>query len=60
MNIVEDIAGIKLKGIYTVDAPKGVNGRSSNNELIKQTLGWEPDLPLRKGMGKPMRGSSAR
>jgi GDP-D-mannose 3', 5'-epimerase len=52
VDIVEDIAGIKLKRKYKLDAPKGVNGRNSDNELIKKTLGWEPDLPLRKGMEK--------
>jgi len=52
VDIVEDIAGIKLKRTYNLSAPKGVNGRNSDNELIKQTLGWEPDLPLRKGMEK--------
>ncbi len=52
VDIVEDIAGIKLKRKYKLDAPKGVNGRNSDNMLIKKTLGWEPDLPLRKGMEK--------
>jgi nucleoside-diphosphate-sugar epimerase len=52
VDIVEDIAGIKLKRKYKLDAPKGVNGRNSENTLIKKTLGWEPDLPLRKGMEK--------
>ena len=52
VDIVEDIAGIKLKRTYNLSAPKGVNGRNSDNELIKKTLGWEPNLPLRKGMEK--------
>ncbi|MGH7975445.1 MAG: NAD-dependent epimerase/dehydratase family protein [Limisphaerales bacterium] len=52
VDIVEDIAGIKLKRSYNLSAPKGVNGRNSDNTLIKKTLGWEPDLPLRKGMEK--------
>jgi nucleoside-diphosphate-sugar epimerase len=52
VDMVEDIAGIKLKRHYKLDAPKGVNGRNSDNTLIKKTLGWEPDLPLRKGMEK--------
>jgi GDP-D-mannose 3',5'-epimerase len=52
VDIVEAIAGIKLKRSYNLSAPKGVNGRNSDNELIKKTLGWEPDLPLRKGMEK--------
>ena len=38
MDIVEDIAGIKLKRQYNLDAPKGVNGRNSDNTLIKQGL----------------------
>jgi nucleoside-diphosphate-sugar epimerase len=52
VDMVEDIAGIKLKRRYNLSAPKGVNGRNSDNTLIKKTLGWEPDLPLRKGMEK--------
>jgi GDP-D-mannose 3',5'-epimerase len=50
VDIVEDIAGIKLKRIYDLDAPKGVMGRNSDNTLIKKYLGWEPDIPLRKGL----------
>jgi GDP-D-mannose 3', 5'-epimerase len=52
VDMVESIAGIKLKRSHKLDAPKGVNGRNSDNTLIKKTLGWEPDLPLRKGMEK--------
>jgi nucleoside-diphosphate-sugar epimerase len=52
VDIVEDIAGIKLKRRYKLDAPKGVNGRNSDNTLIKKTLGWEPAMPLREGMEK--------
>src|SRR5205814_7018581 len=33
VDIVEDIAGIKLKRRYNLDAPKGVNGRNSDNTL---------------------------
>ncbi len=52
VDIVEDIAGIKLKRSYNLSAPKGVNGRNSDNTLIKQLLGWEPDTRLRDGMEK--------
>jgi len=52
VDIVEDIAGIKLKRRYNLSAPKGVNGRNSDNTIIKQTLGWEPAMPLRTGMEK--------
>jgi nucleoside-diphosphate-sugar epimerase len=52
VDMVEDIAGIKLKRTYKLDAPKGVNGRNSDNTLIKKMLGWEPDTALRAGMEK--------
>ena len=52
VDIVESIAGIKLKRNYNLSAPKGVNGRNSDNTLIKQVFGWEPATPLRAGMEK--------
>ena len=52
VDIVEDIAGIKLKRTYNLSAPKGVNGRNSDNTLIKKYLGWEPDTSLRAGLEK--------
>lgn len=52
VDLVEDIAGIKLKRRYNLDAPKGVNGRNSENTLIRKMLGWEPSMPLRAGMEK--------
>jgi nucleoside-diphosphate-sugar epimerase len=52
VDIVEDIAGIKLKRNYNLNAPKGVNGRNSENSLIQKMLGWEPSIPLRTGMEK--------
>ena len=52
VDLVEDIAGIKLKRSYKLDAPKGVRGRSSDNTLIKKKLGWEPSVTLRTGLEK--------
>ena len=50
VDVVEDIAGVKLKRIYNLDAPKGVRGRNSNNSLIKQKLDWQPSVSLQHGM----------
>jgi GDP-D-mannose 3', 5'-epimerase len=50
VDIVEEIAGVKLKRNYKLDAPKGVRGRNSDNTLIKAKLGWTPSIPLRVGM----------
>jgi nucleoside-diphosphate-sugar epimerase len=52
VDIVEEIVGIKLKRKYNLSAPKGVNGRNSDNTKIRGYLGWEPDTRLRDGMEK--------
>jgi nucleoside-diphosphate-sugar epimerase len=52
VDMVEEIAGIKLKRHYKLDAPKGVNGRNSDNKKIKEYLGWAPGIRLREGMRK--------
>jgi nucleoside-diphosphate-sugar epimerase len=50
VDIVEEIAGIKLERRYDLSAPRGVNGRNSDNTLIQKYLGWEPGIPLRTGL----------
>lgn len=52
VDIVEGIAGVKLQRNYKLDAPKGVNGRNSDNTKIIEYLGWEPGIRLREGMAK--------
>ena len=52
VDYVEDIAGYKLSRKYDPDAPKGVRGRNSDNELIRKYLGWEPSVPLKEGLRK--------
>jgi len=52
VDIVEGIAGVKLKRKYNLNAPKGVNGRNSENTLIKKYLNWEPNTSLRAGLEK--------
>ncbi len=55
VDIVESIAGIKLKRTYLLDAPKGVRGRNSDNTLIKQRLGWAPSVALLSGLEQTFR-----
>jgi nucleoside-diphosphate-sugar epimerase len=47
--LVMDIAGKKLN-IKNIDGPTGVRGRNSDNDLIREKLGWEPKLDLRQGL----------
>ena len=55
VDIVEEIAGVTLRRRFNLDAPQGVRGRSSDNTLIKQKLGWAPSIPLIEGMQKTYR-----
>lgn len=50
VSLVEDIVGIQLDRSYKLDAPKGVNGRNSDNTRIQELLNWEPSITLRDGM----------
>jgi GDP-D-mannose 3',5'-epimerase len=52
VDITENISGLKLKRNYNLKAPKGVNGRNSDNALILKLLGWEPSISLKSGIEK--------
>lgn len=52
VDIIEKIGGIKLKRNYNLSAPKGVNGRNSDNTLIKKLLDWAPSIKLQDGLEK--------
>jgi nucleoside-diphosphate-sugar epimerase len=55
VEMVEDIAGVELRHRHNLSAPKGVNGRNSDNTLIKKLLGWAPSIRLRDGMERTYR-----
>jgi nucleoside-diphosphate-sugar epimerase len=55
VDIVEEIAGIRLRRNYDRNAPKGVTGRNSDNSFIMERLGWEPSIRLRDGMERTYR-----
>jgi nucleoside-diphosphate-sugar epimerase len=38
-----------------LSAPKGVNGRNSDNTLIQKTFEWEPSTKLRDGLERTYR-----
>ncbi len=52
VDLVEGIAGVKLKRVYLPGAPQGVAGRNSDNTRLRSHLGWEPSIPLREGLEK--------
>src|SRR3984893_14100429 len=55
VDLVEEIAGVKLKRRYNLKAPKGVNGRNSDNALIKKFCDWDPPTRLRDGLERTYR-----
>jgi nucleoside-diphosphate-sugar epimerase len=55
VDIVEKIGGIKAERNYDLSAPQGVRGRNSDNTLIRESLGWEPSIPLEDGLTKTYR-----
>jgi nucleoside-diphosphate-sugar epimerase len=55
VDIIEEIAGVKLHRTHNLKAPKGVNGRNSDNTLIRKYLDWEPNVRLRDGLEKTYR-----
>ncbi|WP_068310408.1 NAD-dependent epimerase/dehydratase family protein [Polycladidibacter hongkongensis] len=49
VDIIADISGKSLDKNH-IDGPLGVRGRNSDNRLIKEKLGWAPNLPLQNGL----------
>ena len=49
--MIIDISGKNIR-IKNIPGPLGVNGRNSDNTLIKEKLNWSPTQPLRKGIEK--------
>ncbi len=48
-DMVAKIAGISITKKH-VDGPQGVRGRNSDNTLLRQVLGWEPEVSLEDGL----------
>jgi GDP-D-mannose 3',5'-epimerase len=48
--MVIDISGKEQITIEHVDGPQGVRGRNSDNTLLRQVLGWEPEISLEDGL----------
>ncbi len=48
-DIIADIAGIRVSKKH-IEGPQGVRGRNSDNALLREVLGWEPEISLEKGL----------
>lgn len=50
-DMVADVAGVRIIKKH-VDGPQGVRGRNSDNTLLRQVLGWEPQITLEQGLAR--------
>jgi nucleoside-diphosphate-sugar epimerase len=55
IDAIEQIAGIKVRRNYKLDAPLGVRGRDSDNTIIQIIYGWEPSTRLADGLKETYR-----
>ena len=51
VDIAAKVANKKVEKVH-VDGPLGVRGRNSNNDLIREKLGWDYSMPLEEGISK--------
>jgi len=52
IDITAKVADKVVRKVYDLTAPRGVMGRNSNNDLIKEKLGWEYSMTLEEGIRK--------
>ncbi len=50
--IINDFSGKTVHCKYDLSKPVGPMGRNSDNTLIKELLGWAPDITLEQGMAQ--------
>ena len=46
------VSGKVVTKLHKLDAPLGVRGRNSNNDLIREKLGWDYEQSLEEGIRK--------
>jgi GDP-D-mannose 3',5'-epimerase len=50
VSIIEEFAEQKFKKNYLLDKPKGVRGRSSDNDLVREKIKWDTEFSLKNGL----------
>ena len=46
------VAGKEVRKMHKLDAPLGVRGRNSNNDVVRRELGWDYSQTLEEGIRK--------
>jgi GDP-D-mannose 3', 5'-epimerase len=50
-DIVAEVAGTEIEKVH-VPGPQGVRGRNSDNDRLREVLGWEPQISLEEGLAR--------
>jgi GDP-D-mannose 3',5'-epimerase len=52
VDTVAEVAGKAVTRVHDLTKPQGVRGRNSDNNLLRELLGWEPRTTLKQGLAK--------
>jgi len=55
VNLIAGAAGKEITKDHDLSKPQGVRGRNSDNSLLREVLGWEPEVSLEEGMARTYR-----
>lgn len=50
VDIIANISGKEINKKHDTTKPQGVRGRNSDNDKLKELLGWEPGIALEEGL----------
>jgi nucleoside-diphosphate-sugar epimerase len=50
VDMVARFANKRVTKRHNLSGPQGVRGRNSNNTRLREVLGWEPSIPLERGL----------
>ena len=50
VDIAGKVAGKVVRRMHKLDAPLGVRGRNSNNDLVREKVGWDYEMTLEEGI----------
>lgn len=50
VDMVAEVAGKRIEKRHDLTKPQGVRGRNSDNSRLREVLGWEPQIDLRRGL----------
>ena len=55
VDLVAEVAEKRILRRHDLSKPQGVRGRNSDNDRLRQVLGWEPRISLREGLAPTYR-----